>query len=259
MRFARLGSPGALPPIVLAHGYPDDLQIFSRLAPLLAHGREVLAFDWPGMGESEEWHGGASPTHMAERLVRLLDAWEIERVHVAGIDMGGQPAIIAASRFPTRIAALTVSNSLVAVDAQTSWEIQLLRKVGLNRLAIRSAPRIVFARAERTFLPASDRLDPETRSELWTCFRQRAVRRYVSRMCTAYSGALSHLADHFARIGCPTHVLWGSAEKHFPLAHAEQLHAAIPGAVLTVIEGGQHWMCWHRAQDVAAAIVSRGV
>src|SRR5262245_53713529 len=56
LRTARLGS-GA--PLVLLHGYPDNLQLFSRLAPALAAGCDVRAFDWPGMGASDEWPGGA--------------------------------------------------------------------------------------------------------------------------------------------------------------------------------------------------------
>src|SRR5436190_31496 len=47
LRIARLGSG---PPLVLLHGYPDNLQIWSELAVRLADHFEVIAFDWPGMG-----------------------------------------------------------------------------------------------------------------------------------------------------------------------------------------------------------------
>ncbi|HEY7544564.1 MAG TPA: alpha/beta fold hydrolase, partial [Blastocatellia bacterium] len=57
LRVARAGSG---PPLVLLHGYPDNLQIWSRLAPLLGERFEVIAFDWPGMGRSELWSGGAT-------------------------------------------------------------------------------------------------------------------------------------------------------------------------------------------------------
>lgn len=52
LRIARFGHG---PPIVFLHGYPENLQIWSRLAPLLADRFEVIAFDWPGMGYSDEW------------------------------------------------------------------------------------------------------------------------------------------------------------------------------------------------------------
>ena len=61
VRVARLGSG---PPLVMLHGYPDNLQIWCKLAPRLAHRFETIAFDWPGMGRSDPWPGGAAPSHM---------------------------------------------------------------------------------------------------------------------------------------------------------------------------------------------------
>src|SRR5207245_1482529 len=110
LRIARLGSG---PPVVLLHGYPDNLQIWCELAPLLAERFEVIAFDWPGMGRSDAWRGGTTPEQMADRLRTLLDTWEIERAALVGMDMGGQPALAFAARYPERISHLVVQNSLV--------------------------------------------------------------------------------------------------------------------------------------------------
>src|SRR5260370_1028943 len=68
LRVAGLGDGS---PLVLLHGYPDNLQIWCELVPRLADRRRVIAFDWPGMGRSEAWPGGATPMHMAERLLAL--------------------------------------------------------------------------------------------------------------------------------------------------------------------------------------------
>jgi hypothetical protein len=34
--------------------------------------------------------------------------------------------------------------------------------------------------------------------------------------------------------------------------HAERLHAAIAGSRLDILAGGEHWMPWHLADEVAA-------
>ena len=65
VRVARLGSG---PPLLLLHGYPETLQIFSALVPLLAARFQVIAFDWPGLGGSDEQRGGATPEAQADRL-----------------------------------------------------------------------------------------------------------------------------------------------------------------------------------------------
>jgi pimeloyl-ACP methyl ester carboxylesterase len=239
--------------VLLLHGYPESLQIFSRLAPLLAASHHVIALDWPGMGASEAWSGGASPIHMAERLIRLMDHWELERADLVAMDMGGQPALVAAAEYPDRVRRLVVMNSLVLWDEATSLEIRFLRKHGFNRFVIERFPRLVFRRAERTFLVAS-RLLPELRAELWSHFRRIDVRRFVSRMCAGYQGLLPKLPSYYERIRLPTTILWGSQERHFPVAHAERLHALVPGSALAVVDGGGHWMVWERAGDVAARV-----
>src|SRR6516225_9646925 len=158
LRVARLGNG---PPVMMLHGYPDNLQIWCELAPRLADRYAVIAPDWPGMGYSEAWPGGATPLHMADRLRAMLDAWGLSRVALAGLDVGGEPALAFAARYPGRISRLVVMNSLVQGDEATSWEIRVLRRFGWNRLILRVLPRVVFRRAERTFLPHGVRLPPE--------------------------------------------------------------------------------------------------
>ena len=56
LRVARVGDGS--PPLVLLHGYPETLQIFCRLANFLAYHVEVIAFDWPGMGQANPGPAG---------------------------------------------------------------------------------------------------------------------------------------------------------------------------------------------------------
>ncbi len=253
LRSARLGQG---PPVLLLHGYPENLQIYSRLAPLLAAEHEVIAFDWPGMGASETWSGGASPHQMAERLVRLMDHFELHDATVVGMDMGGQPALVAAAEWPDRIKKLVVMNSLVLWDEETSWEIRVLRERGWNGFFIEKLPWLVFRRALSTFLPRGHGLGSELRSDLWEHFRRREVRTYVSRMCAGYQGLLPRLPEFYDRVRCPTLALWGGRDKHFPPRHAERLSEIVPGAKLEVLPHGWHWMVWQLAEDVAARIVT---
>lgn len=251
LRVARLGRGRAL---VLLHGYPDNLQIWSALAPRLARHGEVVAFDWPGMGHSEAWPGGATPGHMAERLLSFIDRWAIDRATVVGVDMGGQPALAFAALHPDRISRLVVMNSLVIWDEATSWEIGVLRRFGWNRLLLRRLPGPVFRRAVATSLPRGVALPAELRDDFWTAFRRSDVRAFISKMCAGYQGTLPRLAELYPRIACPTLLLWGERDRHFPPAHGARLRDLVPGARLEVLAGAEHWMAWHRAEDVARAI-----
>jgi len=251
LRVARVGSG---PPIILLHGYPDNLQIWSELALRLADQFEVIAFDWPGMGYSEAWPGGTTPFHMADRLNKILDELKIERTSLVGMDMGGQPALVFAANFPERIERLVVMNSLVLWDEDTSWEIQVLRKYGWNRFIIRKLPHIVFWRAEKSFLPRHFRLPFDLRSDMWQSFSQNDVRFFIARLCAGYQGTLMQLPDVYKKIVCPTLVLWGEQDQHFPPNHATRLNALVSGSSLEIIPGAKHWMPWYLAESVAQSI-----
>jgi pimeloyl-ACP methyl ester carboxylesterase len=251
LRLARLGSG---PPLVLLHGYPDNLQIWSALAPRLAARFTVVAMDWPGMGRSEAWPGGATPLHMAERLRALLDHWGLGRVTLLGMDMGGQPALAFAGQHPERTERIVVMNSLVLGDEPTSWEIALLRRFGWNRFLLRRLPGVVFRRAMSTSLPRGERLPADLRADLWDTFRRPEVRAFVSKMCAGYQGTLPKLPALYAQIACPVLALWGERDRHFPPSQGAKLRTLLRDARLEVLPGAEHWMVWHRAADVARAV-----
>jgi pimeloyl-ACP methyl ester carboxylesterase len=251
VRVARVGSG---PPLICLHGYPDNLQIWSQLAPALAGAHEVIAFDWPGMGYSEPWPGGATPEHMAERLLSLVEDWKLGRPHVLGMDMGGRPALVFAAKYPARTASVIVMNSLVMPDARTSWEIALLRKFGWNRFLLRHFPRAIFRRALRTFVPPDVSLPSEVHADFWTAFHNPQVRRFISKMCAGYQGKLQELPKSYSQIQSPAFILWAEEDGHFPPPHAEQLHRQIGRSELQIIPGGKHWMPLYRAPELAKAI-----
>ena len=252
LRVARLGQGEA---VVLLHGYPDNLHVFSELAPLLAADKQVIAFDWPGLGDSDEWPGGATPVVLAKRLLALLDAWNLPKVHLVGQDMGGQPALVFAAAYPERVQSLVIMNSLVSGDEATSWEIKWLRRFGVNKLLLRHLPRLVYWRALHTFLPfGGPGLSGPLRRELWRTFRQPAVREVVVRMCAGYEAQLPRLPERYRRVQCPTLILWGEKDKHFPPSQAHFLATQIPHAEVAILPGATHCMVLAQAQEVAARL-----
>jgi pimeloyl-ACP methyl ester carboxylesterase len=253
LRYARLGQGH---PIVFLHGYPDTLQLWSGVGPLLSDSFEVVAIDWPGMGRSAAWPGGATPFDMAARLIALLDHWQIDRAAVVGIDMGGQPALAAAARHPDRLSHVVVTGSLLQFDARTSWEIDLLRRFKLNQFFLRHTPRLVFRRAWKTSLPHSHQIDETVEQDFWDCFRRNDVRQFIVRMCAGYQGALPRLREEYRRIEVPTLALWGEQDVHFPPIHAVRLREQVRGSKVTIIDGGTHWLPLQRPVEFAAEIRS---
>jgi pimeloyl-ACP methyl ester carboxylesterase len=80
---------GAGEPLVLLHGFPQHWWAWRKVLPELAEHYRVLAPDLRGAG----WTGAPRDGYTEEQLladaVGLLDALGLERVHLAGFDLGG--------------------------------------------------------------------------------------------------------------------------------------------------------------------------
>lgn len=72
-------------------------------------------------------------------------------------------------------------------------------------------------------------------------------------MCAGYEAQLPRLPARYQQVKCPTLILWGENDKHFPPSQAHFLASQIPHACLEIIPGATHWMVLAQA----AAVVSR--
>jgi pimeloyl-ACP methyl ester carboxylesterase len=253
VRISRSG-PAKAHSLVFLHGYPENLRLWDRTAERLSRRYDCIALDWPGMGESEDWTGGAAPKHMAARLQRILQTLAIQRPTLVATDMGVQAALEFAAGFPENVATVVAMNALIADDESTSWEIDLLRRYGFNRWALRTMPRIIFRRARHTFLNRGETIGVEALHDFWNSFRKPAVRKFISKMCAGYQGTLPSLPDRYRQIQAPVLILWAEKDAHFPPSHGRRLAELISDSRLEVLASAGHWMAWTRADEVAERI-----
>jgi pimeloyl-ACP methyl ester carboxylesterase len=100
-------------PIVLLHGFPDDIRAYDEVAPPLGKaGYRVLVPYLRGYGATR--FRGASTPRMAEQaaigqdLIDFADALGLKQMAVAGYDWGGRAAAIAAALDPDRVRAAVI-------------------------------------------------------------------------------------------------------------------------------------------------------
>jgi pimeloyl-ACP methyl ester carboxylesterase len=253
LRYSFEGDPSK-PAIVLLHGYPDNLQVWHKLAPKLSSNFYVFSFDWPGMGFSERWSGGGTPLVMAKRLDLILTHIKLEKVHILAQDMGGQAALVFAANYPDKTKSVFVMNSLLMWNEKTSWEIELLRKYKLNQLIIKKLPKIVFKRATGTFLKEKNALSPALKADLWTSFQSKQVRDYIASMCAGYEAQLPKLPDYYKKITCPLTLIWAENGKHFDIKHAYSFKAIQPETKIIQIKGSYHWMALENVDEIVEII-----
>jgi pimeloyl-ACP methyl ester carboxylesterase len=99
------------PPVVLLHGFPDDVHAYDGVAPALAAaGWRVIVPYLRGYGPTrfldQQTPRSGQQAALGRDLLDLLDALGIERAALAGYDWGGRAACVVAALWPERVAAL---------------------------------------------------------------------------------------------------------------------------------------------------------
>jgi pimeloyl-ACP methyl ester carboxylesterase len=103
--------PAKGPPVVLLHGFPDDVRAYDGVAPsLAAAGWRVLVPYLRGYGPTRfldpRIPRSGQQAALGQDLKDFLDALSLERASLMGYDWGGRAACIVAALWPERVAAL---------------------------------------------------------------------------------------------------------------------------------------------------------
>jgi pimeloyl-ACP methyl ester carboxylesterase len=157
-RRGRLSSveAGAGPPVLAIHGLGATKGSFVPTVAALADRFRVLALDLPGFGDSQKPLGAAyDPGFFASACLGLLDALELDRVHVIGNSLGGRVALELALRRPDRVARVALLAPSLAWRRPRPWAplVRLTRpELGLVQLA----PRAVVETIVRRLIPGAN-------------------------------------------------------------------------------------------------------
>ena len=109
-------TPGAGPPVVLMHGFPDNTHLYDRLLPHLAGQRALVRFDFLGWGRSDKPEGYAyTAANQTGDLAAVVDALSehvaADQLVLVAHDASGPPAIDWALSNPSRVARLVLLNT----------------------------------------------------------------------------------------------------------------------------------------------------
>ena len=112
--YLEFGPPDGAP-VVLLHGFPDDVHAYDAVAPVLALGGYRVLVPWlRGCGDTRfldlaTLRSGQQAAFGAD-LRDFLDALGIERAALAGYDWGGRAACIVAALWPEWVRCLVSVN-----------------------------------------------------------------------------------------------------------------------------------------------------
>jgi pimeloyl-ACP methyl ester carboxylesterase len=226
---------GEGPALVLLHGGWSDGRAWRPQLAGLADRFDVIAWDAPGCGGSEDPPGEMTMSDYADELAAFLVGLGVEEAHVGGLSWGGGLAIAVWERHPELV------RSLILAGAYAGWKGSLPpEEVDYRVRRVRSEVGRPPEEWLDDYLPSffTGPVPPENVELVRTMMLDSRPAGMLP-MLTAF--AESDLNAVLPTITVPTLLLWGEHDQRAPLATvAQALRSAIPTAELVVLPGVGH-------------------
>lgn len=222
-------------PLVLIMGLAVDRWGWIRQRADLARRFRCIAIDNRGAGLSDKPHGQYDIFTMANDVVAVLDAEEIESAHVMGYSLGGVLTQVLAVRAPERVRSIVLAATACRVQ---DWRRELLdewcylvEEHGVRTFARENLRWVAAARHLRWVTPVAPALAP---------LLVRAPAHAVVGQVRALSSISEQLHEELHELTTPTMVIVGSQDILTPVADSEEIVHRIPHATFNVVAGAAH-------------------
>ena len=260
---------GSDPPIVLMHGFPDNLHLYDRLVAFLSPPRRVIVFDFLGWGLSDKPSGYAySAANQEADLDAVINQLELANAVLVAHDASGPPAIDWARHHPNRVAALVLLNTYYSAmptlrppEAIFLFSTPLIRNVArpvsglFNHLIFR---RMYWWQVGRFFRDADVRRQflpllyqqfdavPSTRPAFFT------LNEDLLPTIRSRTKAVAEL-QKFRR---PVRIIFGASDPYLNEGVARKFHELFPSSDLFLLPGARHFVQMDEPERVASLILS---
>ena len=147
---------GRGPAVVALHGLGGTKGSFLPTVAALSNRFRTIALDLPGFGDSSKPIGVPYDARFfAAACIDLLDALELDRVHLIGNSLGGRVALEIALRHPDRVGRLALLAPALAWRRPRPWA-PLLRLTRPELGLVQLAPRAIVDVIVRQIIPDAD-------------------------------------------------------------------------------------------------------
>ncbi len=232
--------------IVLLHGFGTDKDNWVRFARNLKKIYHVIIPDLPGFGESSlipSEHYDIDT--QVKRIHEFVQKVGLKKFHLAGNSMGGLIAGIYAADYPDEIASLGLVDPGGVKDREPS-PIWVEVEKGKNPL-VPAQPSdfntlVKFVFATPPFMPNVVKL---------YLGEQAAARKEFNERVFIEAKPEDWLERRMGGIRAKTLIIWGDADRVFPVADAPVLNQGIAGSKLVIMKACGHVPMFERPDEMA--------
>ncbi len=242
---------GAGVAVLLLHGFPLAMAMWDTIRAGLAEFARVITPDLRGFGASDKPAGDYSMTTLADDVLALVDALDLNRVVLGGHSMGGYVALRFAAAHPERLAGLVLVDTRAEADPP---EGRARRDAAIARIEREGGAGFLDDFVPNLIGPATRERSPRFLAEL------RAIAADVPDH--VLTGCLKGMRDRpdstglLPSIAVPALLVVGAEDAITPLAAAQAMADALPQQTLAVIPGAGHTPSVERPIPTAEAIIA---
>ena len=261
--------PGKEPPLILMHGFPDNLHLYDRLIPYLSPPQRVVAFDFLGWGASDKPAG--YPYTAANQVLELeavVEQLHLERMVPVAHDASGPPAIDWSLAHPERVAGLVLLNTyycemptLRPPEAIWLFSTPLVRNIA--RWVSQRFGAFTFRRMYQWQVGRFFRDAPTRKEFLPRLYQQfEAVPGARPAFFRLNEDLLDSVQSHTRRIPelrefrRPVRIIFGAADPYLNQGVARRFHELLPASELFLLPGARHYVQMDEPEEVARLILA---
>jgi pimeloyl-ACP methyl ester carboxylesterase len=232
---------GAGRPMLVLHGGGGSPRFLPAMQKL-AEQFDVFIPQAPGFGGTPAPAWLETIADLANFYLEFLTQFDLKRVHLVGLSLGGWTAAELALRDPSRLASLTLMDApgiaapgIEPRDPSSVSEEQITRD---------------------TYFDPKLAADARTRAAAGNPAVAQANRQLVKKLAWQHRNHDPLLQRWLSRIRIPTHIVWGENDRLFPPVYGETWAKAIAGAKLTVIPRCGHLPIQEQPEAFATAVAA---
>ncbi|WP_336518596.1 alpha/beta hydrolase [Pollutibacter soli] len=222
--------------LIFIHAFPLNKSSWKVQLEKLSENYRVIVYDIRGFGNSSDSEEKTTITLMANDLLLLLEALEVEKPVLCGLSMGGYIALNMITRFPDKFKGLILSDTQCVADSEEGKKkrydnIELIKNGDLKKFA------------EAFVKNAFGKTTHEKNKELV----DRTLDQILNTNTTTITNSLEALAERsetctfLKTIVKPTLVICGEEDVVTPPEKSKFMNEKISGSTLKIIPGAGHF------------------
>lgn len=243
---------GSGPPLLMIMGMSGTFDHWNAaFLDDLRRDFETIVYDHRGVGASSRLQGPVTIAQLAKDAAGLLEALEVDSVHVLGISMGGMVAQELALAHPERIRALALGCTYCGGEGSALTSEEVMRKLA-EAMMSGDRERAIRAGWEVNVAPAlAD--DEEAYARFLEIGRRRAVPVEVI-MEQVRAIAEHDTSARLPEIALPTLVVHGTLDQMIPVRNGRMIAGLIGGSHLEIFDGVGHLFFWEQPERAAELV-----